>query len=197
MLRHRGHDTDGALVRVVVGALQPRIARAAVVAFRVLLGAPRGAGEEAASEGTERHQADPELTQDRKDIALEPALPQRVLALHRGDRVHGVRAADERLADFREPEKPHLSLADQVGHRADDVLDRHVGIGAMLVEQVDMVGVEPLQRSIHDLADVLGAAVEADDLAVSIRKPNLVATSASWRRPFKRAAEQRLVGEGP
>ena len=56
----------------------------------------------------------------------------------------GVRAADRLLAGLRESEKAHLPGAHQLGHRADDVLDRHGRIDAMLVEQVDVVGPQPL-----------------------------------------------------
>jgi hypothetical protein len=59
----------------------------------------------------------------------------------------------------------HLAVADQLLHRARYVLDRHVGIDAMLVEEVDDIGPEPLQRSVGDLADVSGPAIQADLLA--------------------------------
>jgi len=54
-----------------------------------------------------------------------------------------------------------------------DLLDRHVGIDTVLVEQVDDVGLQPLQRRIGNLPDMsrlavhgalaaIGAEVEAE-----------------------------------
>ena len=41
---------------------------------------------------------------------------------------------------FGEAEEANLALAHELRHRADDVLDRHRGIDAMLIEQIDVVG---------------------------------------------------------
>ena len=175
------HGRRGPHVRVEVLALIARIA-AAEVALRILLGALHGAGEEAAAERRERHEADAELAQQRDDARLEVALPQRVLALQRRDRMHGVRAADRLLARLGQAEEAHLALAHELGHRADDVLDRHRGIDAVLVEQVDVVGAQPAQRAFDRLADVLGPAVDAVDRAVrSNVKPNFVAMTTRSR----------------
>ena len=54
-----------------------------------------------------------------------------------------------------------LPSLDQFLHRPGDVLDGHVRVDAVLVEQVDAVGPEPLERRLRDLPDVLGPAVEA------------------------------------
>jgi hypothetical protein len=43
----------------------------------------------------------------------------------------------------------------------------------VLVEQVDVVGPEPLQGSVHDFPDVPGAAVEPHLLAVRDMEPEL------------------------
>ena len=45
-----------------------------------------------------------------------------------------------------------LALPDQVLHRARDVLDGHVRIDAVLIEQIDAIGLEPLERGLGDLA---------------------------------------------
>ena len=126
---------------------------------------------------------------------LEVALPQRVLALQRRDRVHGVGAADRSLAGLGEAEEAHLALANEVGHRAHDVLDRHGGIDAVLVEQVDVVGAEAAQRALDRLADVLRPAVDADHrFRPSMRKPNLVAMTTPSRRPLSaRPSSSSLV----
>lgn len=54
-----------------------------------------------------------------------------------------------------------LALADQVLHRTGHLLDRHHRINAVLVEKVDAVRLQPLERSLDDVADVLRPAVHA------------------------------------
>ena len=39
----------------------------------------------------------------------------------------------------------HLSFGNEFAHRAGDLFDRHLGIDAMLVEEVDHVGTQPPQ----------------------------------------------------
>jgi hypothetical protein len=56
----------------------------------------------------------------------------------------------------------HLPRLDQVLDRSSHVLDRHLRADAVLVEQVDGVNSEALERTIHGLPDVLGAAGEAN-----------------------------------
>ena len=73
-----------------------------------------------------------------------------------------MRSADRPHACFRQPEMPDLSLLDQILDSAGNILDRHGRIDAMLVEQIDMVGLEPLQRSVGDLPDMFGPAIEAE-----------------------------------
>ena len=74
--------------------------------------------------------------------------------------MHGVGAADGGGAGFRQAEMADLAGADEVGDRAGHVLDRHGGVDAVLVEQVDAVGAEARQRGFHHLADVVRVAVE-------------------------------------
>ena len=78
-----------------------------------------------------------------------------------------------------------LPCVDQLLDGAGDVLDRHVGVDAVLVEHVDVVGAEVAQAVLGDLADVVGAAVEraAELLGAGRSKPNLVARTTSSRKP--------------
>ena len=76
-----------------------------------------------------------------------------------------MRAADRLHARFRQTEVLDLAFANQVLDRARDVLDRHVGIDAVLIEQIDPIGLEPLQRRVGDLADVRRPAVQPRLLA--------------------------------
>ena len=105
-------------------------------------------------------------------------------------------AADRLHAGLGEAEVLHLAFADQVLHRAGDVFDRHVRIDAMLVEEIDDVGPQPLERSLGDRLDVLRPAVEAAACACGpISKPNLVAITTSLAQRRERLADQLLVGE--
>ncbi len=138
------HGRRGPHVGVEILTLIARIV-ATEVAFRILLGALDGAREKAAAEWRERHQADPELAQQRDDARLQVALPQRVLALEYRDRMRGVRTANRLLARLGKSEEANLPLAHEIRHRADDVLDRHRGIDPVLIKQIDVVGLQSAQ----------------------------------------------------
>ena len=56
---------------------------------------------------------------------------------------------------------PDLALGDQLPDGPGHVLHRHVGIDAVLVEEVDAVGAQPLERGFEDRADLLGPAIQA------------------------------------
>jgi hypothetical protein len=56
------------------------------------------------------------------------------------------------MADF--------SLRDKVFYGAGDVLHWHIRIDPVLVEQIDAVGLEALQRSIRDFADAFRPAID-------------------------------------
>ena len=106
------------------------------------------AREEALAQRAERDEADaraPRRPAGRRLLGV--ARPQRVFALDRRDRLHGVGAADRLRARLREAEVLDLALRDQLLDRSRDVLDRHVGVDAVLVEQVDGVDLQPLERS--------------------------------------------------
>ena len=79
------------------------------------------------------------------------------------------------------------------------VLDRHVGIDAMLVEEVDAVGLEPLQHALGRALDVVGAAVEARAALarVGIDVPaELGGDHHLVAHGRQRVADQFLVGKG-
>ena len=77
-------------------------------------------------------------------------------------------AADRLRARLRQAEVPDLAFRDQLPDGAGDVLDRHVRVDAVLVEQVDAIGPQPLQRRVGDaricsgrLSSPLGSPVSA------------------------------------
>ena len=54
----------------------------------------------------------------------------------------------------------HLAFLHQAGNRFRYRVNRHLGIGPVLVQQVDVVGFQPPQRALHCLSDGLRAAVQ-------------------------------------
>lgn len=66
--------------------------------------------------------------------------------------------SDARLG---QPEVADLAFFDQLTDGAGNVLDRHIGVDAVLVEQVDVVGPQPLQGGVRYGSDVFGAGVQA------------------------------------
>ena len=120
-----------------------------------------GAGQEALAERAERHEADAELVERGDDLVFGFAPPQRVLALQGGDGLDGVGASDRAGARFGESEVADLAGGDEVADGAGDVFDGDVGVDAVLVEEVDVVGAEPPEGVVGDLADAFGAAVGA------------------------------------
>ena len=60
-------------------------------------------------------------------------------------------AADRLHARFGQAEVLHLALLDQLLHRARDVFDRHVRVDPVLVEEIDDVDPQPLERALGDL----------------------------------------------
>ena len=63
-------------------------------------------------------------------------------------------------AGLGQPEVADLPLLDQLLDRAGHVLDRDLGVDAMLVEEVDEIGPQPTQRPVERLANVLGPTVQ-------------------------------------
>src|SRR6478752_5767632 len=91
-----------------------------------------------------------------------------------------------------------LAFGDQVADGAGDIFDRHVGIDAMLVQQIDDLNTQSLQRSLGGLADGVRMAAQAgvrlgrwiDCKAELGRNSDLVAHVA------QSLADNLLVGKG-
>jgi hypothetical protein len=88
-----------------------------------------------------------------------------------------------------------LALGDELGQCADSVLDRGVGVDAVLLVQVDVAGAEAPQGTVDRGADVGRAAVEDPGAAAGVGDHaelgchhDLVAAA------FDGAAEEFLVG---
>src|SRR6266403_3921607 len=118
------------------------------------------AGKEAFAKRTEWNESDPQFLECRYDFCFRYSPPQRVFALERCDRLHRVCATDCLHPCFRKPEVLHLALLDQVFHGSRHVFDGHVRVNTVLVEEIDDLGPEPLERSLGDLLDVRGPAIQ-------------------------------------
>jgi hypothetical protein len=63
-----------------------------------------------------------------------------------------VRATDRLHSCFRKTEVLDLTFLNQVFDGAGDVLNRHVRVNPMLIEQIDVVGLKSLERRFGDSA---------------------------------------------
>src|SRR5207237_1631063 len=86
------------------------------------------AGEEAPPERRVGHKADPELAAGGQHFRFRVAAPQRVLGLEGGDGMDRVGTTDRLRGGLAEPEVKDLARADELGHRADSLLDRYAGV---------------------------------------------------------------------
>jgi hypothetical protein len=75
-------------------------------------------------------------------------------------------SANRLCACFRQSKVLHLALLDQVFDSSRNIFDRNLVIDAVLVEKIDRIGFEALERGLGDLPDVLWPAVQPSLLAV-------------------------------
>jgi len=150
-------------------------------------------GEQRPAQRRVRHEAHAQPARGRDDAVLQVPAQQRVLALQRGDRVDRGRAAERVGVHLGQAEMADLARRDQLGQRADRLLDRHAGIVAVQVVEVDAVGAQPGQRRVDGAAEVVGGVVDvppgggAHHPALR-REDHLVAAAAQG------VADERLVG---
>ena len=202
-VRNRANDTHQCHVRAPgfwreAGHVVAEVGR---VELRVLVDL---AGQEPGAERAERHEPYAQLLQRRQQLDLRAAPEQRILALHRGDGQHRVGAANGLHACFRQAEMLHLACGDQLLDRASDILDRHVGIDAVLIEQVDPVGTKAPEAGVRDRLDVLRAAVRAAgagaglqvDIEAELGRDHHLVADRRERLPDQVLVGERTVGFG-
>src|SRR2546426_6622056 len=90
----------------------------------------------------------------RQHLLFRAPPPQRVFALNCGDRLDSVCAPDCLHSWFRKAEVLHLTLLDELLHRSRDVFDGHVRVNAVLIEQINDIGLESLEGGLGDFLDV-------------------------------------------
>src|SRR5918994_1790793 len=167
------------------------VAEVGTVERRVLVDRAR---QEALAERAEGDEADTELLESRQDLLLGLSPPQRIFALEGSDRLHRVCAPDRLHACFGKAEVLDLAFLDQLLYRAGNVFDRHVRIDAVLIEEIDAVGLQALERGLGDLPDVLWPAVKAR-LCVSGFEAELGSDHHPITEWGEGCAHELLVGE--
>jgi len=100
----------------------------------------------------------------RQNFRLRLPRPQRVFALQCGDGQHRVRPPDRLHTRFGHSEIFGLALPDELLHHAGDIFHRHIGIDAVLIEQIDAIGSEPSQHAFRRSLDVIGTAVQPAEM---------------------------------
>src|SRR6185437_4802082 len=95
------------------------------------------------------------------------------------------------------PQMPHLSRAYEIGHRSDRILDRHLGIDAMLIVEIDVIHAQTPQRCIARLPHVIRRAVDAK-IGTGFRAhvPELGREHYPVATIADRLSNELLVGEG-
>ena len=146
------------LIRFAVLRREARhdVAEIGLVELRIFVDLP---GKKAFAERTKGNEADPEFLECWDHLRFRFSPPKRVLALERSDGLNFVRAANRLHSGFRKTEVLHLTSLDEFLHRSRNVFDRHVQIDAMLVEEIDGIDLEALERRLGNLLDVLGATI--------------------------------------
>ena len=130
--------------------------------------------------------------------------PQRVFALESSDRLDGVGATNRLDACLGKAEVLDLALLNQFLHRSGHVFDRHVRVNPVLIEQVDGLDLEPLERAFDGLLDVLRPAIQARrpfiprGSKLGLRSnPNLVAITTCPRNGARASPTSSSFVNGP
>src|SRR2546425_6393374 len=104
-------------------------------------------------------------------------------------------AADRLHSRFGKSEVLDLAFPDQVLHRSRDVFDRHIRVDTVLVEEIDEVGLQSLERALDALLDVLGPTVR-HLLPVVDPEPELGGDDHLTAKGGKGFADELFVREG-
>src|SRR5690348_2342703 len=121
------------------------------------------AGEKAARERTPRDDADALVDAERNHLALFLAVDQIVMVLHRDEAMptpfagHVERFAELPCRHAAGAEVAHLARAHQRVERLERFLDRSFEVPSVDLVEVDEIGLEPAQRRVAGLEDVLAA----------------------------------------
>src|SRR5438128_1771499 len=106
-------------------------------------------------------------------------------------------ASDRLHSGFRKAEVLDLTFLNQVLHSSRHVFDWHVWINAMLIEQIDGIGLESLERRFGDLLDVFWPAIRAALLVTLELEPELGRDHHLITHGWERFANEFFIGERP
>jgi hypothetical protein len=98
-------------------------------------------------------------------------------------------------------EVPHLAFLDQILHRFGHIFDWHLRVNAVLIEKIDRVNAESLQRGFHGLLDVLRPAVQTRwmrivrgvELESKLRRDHDMVTHRSESFAYKFFVQERTI----
>src|SRR5207249_437720 len=124
--------------------------------------------EEALAQRAVRNEADPKFFQRRQDFLLRIAIPKRVFALHRCDGLDSMCATNRLCSCLRKAKLLYLAFLNQVLHCSRYIFDWHVGVHAVLIEQVDAIDLESLERGFGDFLDVLWPTIQTSQTSLRL-----------------------------
>jgi len=104
-------------------------------------------------------EANPKLLKGGHHRFFRLSPEKRVLALERSDGLNCMGAANGFRGRFRQSEVLYLAFLNQILHSARYIFDRNIQVDTMLVVKIDGIDLEPLERSLRRLFDVLWPAV--------------------------------------
>ena len=143
--------------------------------------------------GLNGHETDTQFGQGRQHLGLRVAGPQRVLALHRGDRVHRVGSADRAGGGLGQPEVPDLSRP-RPAHRPHRRRLRSARPGRPGADRTSPgcppPGVAGTRRRPGLICS--GRLLSPTDLPSSICQPNLVAMT-TWSRTRRQGLTDQFL----
>jgi hypothetical protein len=152
------------------------------------------AGQVALAERTEGDEADAQFLEHASVSCSAPATTTNTRS-GAPLPLDGVGAANRLHAGFRQAEVLHLAGRNEILHCAGDVLDRDLRIDAVLVEQIDPIRLQSLQRCVGDFPDVRGAAVEPGLLAAFDLEAKLRRNDDAIAKRRERLSDELFIGE--
>ena len=199
-LGHAPHAVEDRDVRAHRLGLEARV-RGAEVARRELLAGRQRAGQEAAPEHAEGHEGDAVVGAPRDHVLERLARPQRELALQRAHRVRrvGARAARRRVHSEM-PRRRILPSPTSSRERAEALLDRHLGIDAVQVVEVEARRCRGAPATPSHCRRTVSGRPSRTVLRRGkprFSSPHLEAISDVGRPVAQRAADERLVVAAP
>src|SRR5450432_3225915 len=135
-----------------------RTAEVRALKLRSLVNLPR---KEPLSQRAVGNQANAQFLEGGQYFRFRLAPPERVFTLQYRDGLYGVGSTDRLCGCFGHSEMLDLTGLDQFLDRAGGVLDGHIRVDAVLIEQVDGFELEPQQGAFHGLLDVFGLTVNS------------------------------------